>query len=103
MSEEQKPSYYARHKEECLAKARAYQAAHKQKYSEYQKAYYQQNKDKMNAKRKENAAKYRQNKKPVFYQKKEPVKSTVPIVLSPVDELPRWSMIVSEGTTLTFE
>jgi len=113
MSEE-KPTYYQKNREKCLAQAKEYLAKNRDKYKEYHKKYYQENKEKRNEarrladfnrrqKQREQRQKEKEKKKIVFYEKKpEPVVEPPP-VLRCEEELPRWTMFRSPGCTLTFE
>ena len=105
MSEEQ--TYYQKNRDRCLTNAKEYLEQHREEYKAYHREYYQKNKHAMNAKRREWQRKHREKTRVVFYERK-PVAEvqkvlTQPIVLSPVEEMPRWSMVISEGCTLTFE
>ena len=105
MSDE--PTYYQKNRDRCLTQAKEYLEQHREEYKAYHREYYQKNKHQMNAKRREWQRKNREKTRVVFYERKpeEVVKKilTQPIVLSPVEEMPRWSMVISEGCTLTFE
>lgn len=105
MSDE--PTYYQKNRDRCLTQAKEYLEQHREEYKAYHREYYQKNKHQMNAKRREWQRKNREKTRVVFYERKpeEVVKKILmqPIVLSPVEEMPRWSMVISEGCTLTFE
>lgn len=77
-------SYYARHRESCLAKVKEYREKNKQYYKAYYDVWYQKNRDKLLEKRKG----YRATKpKPIRQQKQQftaPIE--LPVFLEPQQE-----------------
>lgn len=63
MTSEEKPvklTYYQRNREKCIAQAKAYQAAHKEKYQTYFKQYWEKNKETLTQRSKEYAKTHRE-------------------------------------------
>jgi hypothetical protein len=107
-------TYYSRNREKCLANSKAYLETHRDYYKEYHRAYYQANKQTMNEARRLYHIKHRQaqndqrkttreKKKIVFYETNDEPVVEIPIVLSCQEEIPRWSLVITEGCTLTFD
>ena len=110
MSEE-KETYYSRNRERLLAQSKEYSAKHRDAYRAYWKTYYEQNRAALIEKRREYARNYKK-KRAVFYEKPKKEKKEVvkkekvekPIVLSCLEEVPRYTMIVQEGNySVSFE
>ena len=105
MSEEN-PTYYQLNREKQLALAKQYREDNKEKYKVYWKTYYLAHKTELLEKRKQYARKnkekiYEKNRTvyyPKHQQKKKEELIELPVVLSPVVELPRYQMFKTEGT-----
>lgn len=103
-------TYYSQNRERLLAGAKAYHEKNREKYRAYWKTYYEKNKQILLEKRKEYARKnkdkiYKKYKNNYYPRHQEKVKQTqsVPIVITPLEETPRFTMIVSQGNyTVSF-
>ena len=104
MSEETK-TYYERNREKQLAQAKQYRDKNKARYTAYWKTYYLANKTKLLEKRKQyardNKEKIYEKNRTVYYpkhqQKKKDEPITLPAVLSPMEEVPRYTLVKTEG------
>lgn len=100
-------TYYQKNKDRQLALAKKYREEHKEQYQSYYKTWYLANREKVLEKRKEYARKNKEKiyekYRTIYYprhqaKKEEAAPPSLPVVLSPHVELPRYTMFVTEGT-----
>jgi hypothetical protein len=111
MSHDAPQTYYQRHREHLLALAKVYRETRKEQMKMYWKKYYQEKKDILREKHRlyaqKNAETIKQKHRTIYYPRHQAkTKAEVveaPVELNPTVEIPRWSMIITPGCTLTFD